>query len=114
MEYPLQPLRIPSGWSVPYNDGLYEVDPDPSKLVGEFDDIECFKEDMLMMVHAAYNRLLDVGWYPTADLAGGSYGLVVYEGDFHGRLLFELETRDRAYLVREIERLLREISAGRR
>jgi hypothetical protein len=33
----------------------------------------------------------------------------VYEGDFSGRLLYELETRDRGRWVSEIERLLEEM-----
>jgi len=27
MDIPLQPLRIPNGWTVSFNDGLYEIDP---------------------------------------------------------------------------------------
>jgi hypothetical protein len=49
-----------------------------------------------------------VGWYPHGDLAEGEYGLVVYEGDFRGRLLHEYSTRSRRELVRELERVLEE------
>jgi hypothetical protein len=107
-EYRLQPLRVPTGWTVTWNGGLYEVEPDPSAGVEDL-----FGEDLLQMRHNGRNRVLDVGWYPTRDLVNGSYGLVVYEGDFHGRMLFEFRTRDRRKLVGEVDRLLDEIAEGR-
>lgn len=111
MNYRLQPLRIPTGWTVTFNGGLYEVDPDPN-AVFESDYLTLFKEDMLQIEQRRFNRLLDVGWYPEGDLVQGSYGLFVYEGDFHGRCLYELRTRDRRHLVAEIERLLQAICDG--
>src|SRR5947209_6907419 len=98
----LQPLRIPAGWLVAYN-GLSEVDPRPETVPIE-DRSWIFKEDMLQMTHGRTGRLLDVGWYPEGDLEHGQYRLVVYEGDFRGRLLHESSTRDRAELVAAIER----------
>jgi hypothetical protein len=109
--YPLQPLRIPTGWTVAYNNGLYEVDP-PGDEVPEKARWIVFKEDMLQMRNEHRNRLLDLGWYPEGDMETGEYGLVVYEGDFHGRLLHEFRGRDRVALVAEIERLLVAISEG--
>src|SRR5262245_4816669 len=105
MQHRLQPLRIPTGWMVAYND-LHEIDPAD---VTEDDRYTLLKEDLLQMRQAHFNRVLDVGWYPSGNLSEGAYGLVVYEGDFHGRLLFELHTSDRAQLVAEIERLLQEV-----
>lgn len=101
----LQPLRIPAGWLVSYNNALYEIDPDP-KIILEEDRSWFFKEDMLQMKHKRGDRLLDLGWYPEGDLENGCYGLVLYEGNFRGTLLYELETRSRLFLVKEIERLL--------
>lgn len=108
---PLQPLRIPTGWTVTYNNGLYEIDP-PGDEVPEHERWVVFKEDMVQMRNEHRNRLLDLGWYPEGDMKTGQYGLVVYEGDFHGRLLHEFRGRDRAALVAEIERLLVAISEG--
>lgn len=71
-----------------------------------------FKQDMLQMSQPRFNRLLDVGWYPEGNVAEGHYGLVVYEGDFNGRLLHRFETRDRHAFVAEIERLLAVICSG--
>lgn len=108
MNPPLQPLNIPAGWLVTYNNGLYEIDPNP-ELIPEQDRWWIFKQDMLQIQHDRYNRLLDVGWYPEGDLEEGHYGLVVYKGDFSGELLYEFQTRERMVLVAEIERLLEEI-----
>src|SRR5262249_46395423 len=105
MDVPLQPLRIPTGWHVVFNNGLYEIDPLPD-LIPKDDRWCLFKEDMLQMTHARFNRLLDVGWYPEGNLNEGQYALVVHEGDFHGKLLHQFATRDRLTLVEEIERLL--------
>lgn len=107
----LQPLRIPAGWFVSYNNGLYEIDPDQAE-VPELERWWVFKQDMLQMRHEATNRLLDVGWYPEGDLVNGGYGLVVHEGDFHGPELHRFKTRDRLALVAEVERLLVAIAAG--
>jgi ribosomal protein S27AE len=109
---PLQPLRVPAGWAVEHNNGLYELDPSP-ELVPEQDRWWLFKEDMLQLRHGRRDRLLDLGWYPEGDLVQGHYGLVVYEGDFRGRLLHESSTRDRPALVAEIERLLQAVADGR-
>ena len=94
-----------------YNNGLYELDPSP-EIVPEPDRWWLFKEDMLQLRHERRDRLLDLGWYPEGDLSQGRYGLVVYEGDFHGRLLHQSATRDRAALVAEIERLLQAVTDG--
>jgi hypothetical protein len=105
MEPALQPLRIPTGWYVQYNNGLYEVDPSPDQVPLD-DRWWIFKQDMLQLKHGHFNRLLDVGWYPEGNLDQGHYRLVVYVGDFRGKLLYEFNTRDRASLVAEIECLV--------
>jgi hypothetical protein len=88
-----------------YNNGLWEIDPDPA-LIPEDERWVIFKEDMLQMHHPTANRILDLGWYPEGDLTAGHYGLVLYESDFRGRLIHEFNTRERLALVAEIERLL--------
>jgi hypothetical protein len=101
---PLQPLRIPTGWKVAFNSGLYEIDPS-SELIALSPHL-LFKQDMLQMTHDRFNRLLDLGWRPEGDFDAGHYHLRIYEGDFRGKLLHEFVTKDRAALVAEIERLL--------
>jgi fibronectin type 3 domain-containing protein len=104
----LQPLRIPTGWNVPYNNALYEVDPISSSIKPD-DTWWIFKQDMLQMRHEGFDRLLDLGWCPEGDLENGYYKLVVYEGDFHGRLLVKYKTRDRIALVERIEQILQQV-----
>jgi hypothetical protein len=111
-EIPLQPLRIPSGWNLMFNNGLYEIDPLPELWTDE-SPWWLFKEDMLQMCHDRFNRLLDVGWHPEGDLVNGHYRLVIYIGDFRGELLYELNTRDRLKLVNAIEQMLSLISQGK-
>jgi hypothetical protein len=108
----LQPLRVPAGWAVEYNNGLYELGPSPEQ-VPEVERIWLFKQDMLQMRHGRRDRLLDLGWSPEGDLERGHYALALYEGDCCGRLLHEYATRDRLALVAEIERLLRAVAEGR-
>lgn len=112
MDVRLQPLRIPTGWLVHFNNGLWEIDP-VIELIPEEDRWWIFKQDMLQMNHSRFNRVLDLGWYPEGDLVVGHYRLVVYEGDFRGRLVHQFDTRDRLELVREIERLLAEVCSGK-
>jgi hypothetical protein len=105
LSVPLQPLRIPSGWVVAYNNGLYEIDPSVERVPPQ-DRWLLFKQDMLQMTNERFNRVLDLGWYPEGDFDAGSYRLKVYEGDCRGKQLHEFATKDRLALVRELERLL--------
>lgn len=111
MEVLLQPLRVSAGWVVEYNT-LYELDPDSPALPEEVRR-EFFGQDLLQFRHPRYNRLVDIGWYPHGDLTAGEYGLVVYEGDFHGRLLHQFSSRSRLATVAELERVLSEVSERR-
>lgn len=108
---PLQPLRIPAGWLVQYNNAFYEIEPDVN-TVSATDCWWIFKEDMLQLAHARHYRLLDLGWYPEGDLVNGCYRAVVHEGDFHGPELHSFESRDRHALVAEIERALLAVNNG--
>ncbi len=108
---PLQPLRVSEGWTMDYNNGLYELDVAPG-VVADNSSWRVFKEDMLQMSHAGKNRIIDIGFYPEGDLEEGEYGMVMHEGDFTGKLIAELHTRDRALLVSTIERWMRKVSSG--
>ncbi|MEZ5970674.1 MAG: hypothetical protein R3C31_02545 [Hyphomonadaceae bacterium] len=103
MERRLQPLRIPIGWSVHYND-FHEIDQD---------DPEAWhwrKENLLQLSHERRDRLLDLGWYPPDD-ANGRYVLVLHAHDFTGPELERFESRDRAEIVAEVERLAAEVNS---
>jgi hypothetical protein len=109
MDAPLQPLRIPTGWTVVFNDGLYEIDPVP-EAIPEDEHLCFFKEDMLLMLHADQKLHLDVGWFPSGDLVRGEYCLVLAESDSYDQPVREFRTRDRSTLIAEIERLLADVS----
>ncbi len=99
MEPLLQPLRIPIGWEVVFND-LREVDPSPQAFAESW-----LREDLLQLVNRRANALIDVGWYPEGD-PSGEYGLVAHRGDFQGERLHQFHTPDRRLLVAELERSL--------
>jgi len=98
----LQPLRIPIGWSVDYND-FHEIDQDDPEAW------HWWKENLLQLSHARRDRMIDLGWYPPDD-AGGRYVLVFHATDHTGPELERFESRDRAAVVAEIERLAAEVN----
>lgn len=95
---PLQPLRIPEGWTVAYN-SFCEVDVDHP------DAWTLLKESLLQLKHERRGRLLDLGWYPEGE-PDGRFVMQLYDGDFTGTLLQKHETQDRAEMVSVIERVL--------
>jgi hypothetical protein len=107
----LQPLRIPSGWTVASWNRFYELDPPSSNE--EADGLKkYFTEDLLALRHDERDRILDVGWYPDEDVEHGTYTILVYEGDYWGPELHTFSTRDRTVLVSEIERLMYDVTRG--
>src|SRR4051812_29295987 len=109
MNFPLQPLRIPSGWLVDFNT-FSEVD--PSTSLGP-DAALWRKQDLLQAVHLRRDRVLDLGWYPDGDVAAGAYRVVLHAGDLRGPLLHEFESRERLAVVAEVERLFADVAACR-
>jgi len=108
MKLELQELKIPTGWYISYNQ-FYNIA--PSKAAVEAIDT-VFNEDILQFKNEHRNRVIDLGWYPEGDYDLGSYGLVVYEGDFQGKLLCEIDSKNKDEIVSEINRLLLEIAEG--
>ena len=102
-------LRIPAGWRVAYNNGLYAVDPTAETVRWWW----IFKEDMLVLVHDERRRLLDLGWSPEMSIEEGCYRLTLHEDDHSGEVLHQYEGRDRAELVEEIETILEDVTNGR-
>jgi hypothetical protein len=93
----LQPLRIPSGWRVSFNDWA-EVDPNHP------DPTMHLSEDMLLLEHEHCNLIVDVGWYGRAP--AGGYAAVVHRGDFHGPELAKFQSRERLAVVATVEHWL--------
>jgi hypothetical protein len=106
-----QPLRIPQGWLIVYNNALYEIDPIP-ELVAEDDRWWIFKEDMMMLSHERSNRLLDLGWLPEGDFVHGGYVLQLYDKDFLGRQILRFETQSRLELVSKMEEIMNRVCRG--
>jgi hypothetical protein len=106
---PLQPLRIPASWVVEWNVFL-DVDP-PSEVV----DLQSvgFGEDLLQISGKFSPILLDLGWYPSGDVAG-EYRLVVIRRHSDedemcaswDRPLRALASRSRQEIVSTIEKWL--------
>jgi len=108
MKLELQELKIPAGWFISYNQ-FYNISPS-EETVDSVDTV--FIEDILQFTNDSRNRLIDLGWYPEGDFTIGAYGLVVYEGDFRGKLLYELKSKSKQEIVSEINRLLLDITEG--
>lgn len=102
-DVPRQPLRIPAGWVVEYNQ-LFELD--PSSELDSDRASAFFKQDLLQLTNPRLDWLVDVGWYPDGDMTEGAFRLVVQQGDFRGERLHEFHTSSRRELVLEMERVL--------
>lgn len=101
MDTTRQPLRIPAGWTVTYNE--FRV-PDLSREDGWMD----LKGNLLQLRHDRRNRLLDLGWEPEGEPTG-RYVMQVYEGDFTGRLLLKREAADLSEIVTLVEQALTDV-----
>ena len=98
-EFRLQPLRIPSGWRVEYNN-FSEYDPlndDPEKLCELCEDMLMLENDCLM---------IDLGWYPEMELNGR---FILILADKKRERPFEqpiarFESRSREEIIETVER----------
>ncbi len=104
----LQPLRIPMGWHMEYNNALYEID--ISLDIPAEESWWIFKEDMLQIVHPERNRMIDIGFYPEGDMKNGAFGMVMHEGDFSGKEIAKLSTRDRHELLATLETWMQKVT----
>jgi len=114
-EIDLQPLRISAGWHVEWN-LFYEVD--PSKETMHYLD----SSSLLHLNNYSLMRAIDLDFRPENDVNGYFYLRVLnlteelnsktkkisYTGDWEN-LYFELKSKNRLEIVKEIERLTREI-----
>ncbi|MEW5929229.1 MAG: hypothetical protein AB1941_17375 [Gemmatimonadota bacterium] len=98
-----QPLRVPPGWLVRYNQ-FYEVDPGPDWLT---------LEDQLQATHEGRGRMVDVDWRRDDDSPDGTYRVVVHAGDFRGDRLHTFRSPDRLAVVAEVERVFALVEVGR-
>lgn len=104
----LQPLRIPSGWMVAYNE-FREIDPE---TVAEDDFLYYFCEDLLLLerVQGSNPVVIDLGWFPEGDSTGTFRTVVVRYFEDIARVtnswdtpLDEFRSSSRQAVVRQIE-----------
>lgn len=110
MHYPLQDLIVTPRWSVGYH-AFHAEDP-TRELVTDCDAFWLFKQDMYQAYHDRNDRLIDLGWYPEGEWDRGSYGLVLYAGDFRGELLREIHSRKRDEIVAAMNEWFYAVSNG--
>ncbi|WP_437505446.1 RHS repeat domain-containing protein [Sorangium sp. So ce1099] len=105
---PLQSLRIPTGWSVVFNN-LCEID--PSQIEARDDARwEYLEEDLLALRHEPLGATVNVGWYPSMD-PDGSFKAELLIGDDWQSPLSTLETRSLSELIAWIEARLHDTRA---
>jgi len=97
-----QPLRVPPGWLIEYNE-LMEAEPGPDWLT---------RHDQLQARYQRRDRMLDVDWRRTDEHPDGIFRIVLYEGDFSGTLLHTYWSADRLEVVAEIERVMLRVLVG--
>jgi hypothetical protein len=72
---PLQPLRIPTGWSIRWNDFCAL---DPATIPDADSPLWLYlHEDMLQIENTQTSTIIDLGWYPDGDAAGAFRALVI-------------------------------------
>lgn len=114
----LQPLRIPAGWKVIFNDFFML---DPAQYTGDDNEFwENFVEDMLYIVNdrisqrdkQTYSKkvAIDLGWYPEMDV-NGEFALYVIKDDDWECPLVEFRSRSQEKIADTIEAFLEKYSA---
>lgn len=110
----LQPLRIPGGWTVNFNDFM---DIDPSKISDEDDDkwLFYFSEDLLYISTEITRKRneqteiqtlgIDLGWYPEGD-PNGSFKLQAILNDNWENPLLSFSSRNKDEIVKTTENWL--------
>lgn len=109
----LQPLRIPAGWKVTFND-FFKLDP-ALYTASDNEFWDNFVEDMLYIVNEqtfkkdkkTYRKkiALDLGWYPEMDIHG-EFALYVIKDDNWSSPLVEYRSRSQSEIVDTIEAFL--------
>jgi hypothetical protein len=105
---PLQPLRIPTGWTVKFND-LRHLEP-TTRSPSDVNVWEHYKEDLLQLVHYQHQVLVDLGWYPDAQPAGVFRAMVIHHSTNPAQMIeswqtpiISVESRSQAEVVGIIE-----------
>lgn len=115
----LQPLRIPAGWKIIFND-FFALNP-AQYTDYDTDFWENFVEDMLYIVYeqsykkdkTTYTKKIavDLGWYPEMDV-NGEFALYVIKDDDWNCPLAEFRSRNQEEIVETIEAFLKKYSTS--
>ena len=109
----LQALRIPTGWTVIWNQ-FYEVEPDADIEIAGLPDgdvWELFLQDLLQLQNGNRKLLLDLGWVPEAN-PQGRYKLTLVENEDWIHPVATYESRDKDDIVEQIDLWLIKIASG--
>lgn len=110
----LQPLRIPTGWTVDWNQ-FYDVEPGAELLIKGLPNADVwqfFLQDLLQLKHFNYNLILDLSWIPEAD-PNGNYQLVLITNQDWENPLATFHSRSKDEIVKKINALLLEGVSGK-
>lgn len=108
----LQPLQIPGGWTVNFNDFM---DIDPAEISDENDWLVYFSEDLLYIsteITRKRNKQMesqtlgiDLGWYPEGD-PNGSFKLQAILNDNWENPLLSFSSRSKDEITEMLEQWL--------
>lgn len=110
----LQPLRVPTGWIVSWNQ-FYDVEPDADLLIEGLPDgdiWELFLQDLLQLKYPSSNLILDLSWIPEAD-PNGSYHLKLIANEDWEFPIATFQSRSKVEVVSKIDSLLLMIVSGK-
>jgi hypothetical protein len=103
----LQPLRIPGGWEVIWNNFI-EID--PLMINGKDDDLWLdFSEDILLIKNKFKNITLDLGWYPSINSSGTFRIYLISNEDFNNPMEI-YDSRSKDEIASKIEYFLNKYS----
>lgn len=110
----LQPLIIPTGWTVDWNQ-FYDVEPGADLLIEGLpngDVWELFLQNLLQLKYSNSNLILDLSWIPEAD-PNGNYQLELITNQDWENPITTFQSRSKNEIVEKINALLLEIVSGK-
>ena len=110
---PLQSLKIPTGWTVTWNQ-FYDIEPNSNIYLDGLPDgdvWELFLQDLLQLKHFNKNIILDLGWTPEAN-PEGSYLLQVIADEDWSTPIVVYKSKNKSEVVGKIDDLLLKIASG--
>lgn len=110
----LQPLIIPTGWTVVWNQ-FYDVEPGADLLIEGLPDgevWELFLQNLLQLKYPHRNLILDLGWIPEAN-PHGNYQLELIKNEEWEYPIVTFKSINKKKIVDKINSLLLEVTSGK-